>query len=203
MPHFNPIPGETPIDDVSGLIPKGILTRSDLNRVEAINISKVVARYLVGLLDEKAAPFDYSWFLQLHREMFGQVWKWAGQLRTSTLNIGVSPVHVETRLYELTQNLAYWTGMTLIEQAVLLHHEAVFIHPFVNGNGRWARMLANIWLYRNGHPVTRWPDTSLSEASPVRDEYLAAIRAADNREYDLLNELHRRYSQPDFGEDDE
>jgi hypothetical protein len=33
MPRFKPIPGETPIDDVAGLIPKGVLSRGDLNKV--------------------------------------------------------------------------------------------------------------------------------------------------------------------------
>jgi len=198
MPRFKSIPGETPIDDVSGLIPKGVLTRGDLNKVEAVNIAKAMVKYLVGRLDEKAAPFDFVWFLQLHQEMFGDVWKWAGKLRTSATNIGVSPSQIETRLYDLTNNLPHWKDMPLIEQAALLHHEAVFIHPFKNGNGRWSRMLANIWLYRNGHPLTQWPDSSLSEESPIRTEYLAAIKAADNRDYDPLNELHRRHTPTDF-----
>lgn len=52
----------------------------------------------------------------------------------------------------------------------------VAIHPFLNGNGRWARMLANIWLKRNGHPITEWPEATISFKSVIRDEYLAAIR---------------------------
>ena len=70
-------------------------------------------------------------------------------------------------------------GMRLLEQAVRLHHRAVRIHPFPNGNGRWARMLANIWLKRHGQPITAWPEETIGTRSVVRDEYLAAIRAAD------------------------
>ncbi len=203
MPQFKPIPGETPIDDVSGLIPKGVLTRGDLNKVEAVNIAKAMVKYLVGRLDEKAAPFDFVWLLQLRQEMFGDVWKWAGKLRTSATNIGVSPSQIETRLYDLTKNVPHWKDIPLIEQAALLHHESVFIHPFINGNGRWSRLLANIWLYRNGHPLTQWPDSSLNEESPIRAEYLAAIKAADNKDYNPLNVLHRRYTPTDFEHDTE
>ena len=48
MPDWKPIPGETPIDDVSGLKPKWVTTRTQLNDVEAQNIRKAVMRYLAA-----------------------------------------------------------------------------------------------------------------------------------------------------------
>src|SRR5437773_183753 len=99
---FQPIPDETPISDISELKVKGLRYRSELNKVEAINITKAMARYLVGPLTRKDAPFDYAWFCQLHREMFEDVWGWAGRLRTSVTSIGVAPAFIETRLFELT-----------------------------------------------------------------------------------------------------
>jgi len=41
MAVWKPIPGETPIDDISGLKPKGVTTRAQFNDVEARNIRKV------------------------------------------------------------------------------------------------------------------------------------------------------------------
>ena len=75
-----------------------------------------------------------------------------------------------------------------------LHHLAVQFHPFLNGNGRWSRMLANIWLKRNRRPVTEWPEQVIGRESPVRGEYLQAIRAADEGDYEPLFELHRRFT---------
>ena len=61
-----------------------------------------------------------------------------------------------------------------------LHYRAVGIHPFPNGNGRWARMLANIWLRRHGHPITEWPEETIGSVSVIRkEEHLTAIRAYD------------------------
>jgi Fic family protein len=94
-------------------------------------------------------------------------------------------------------NLAYWEEhetMALLEQAVMLHHNAVRIHPFENGNGRWARLLANIWLKLHDHPITAWPETRVGQQSTIRAEYLEAIRRADDGEYDNLRELHRRFT---------
>jgi fido (protein-threonine AMPylation protein) len=97
MPVFQPIPGETPITDFSELKVKGIFYRSELNRVEATNIARAMSRYLGGTLTRKEAPFDYAWLLRLHREMFEDVWGWAGRLRTSVTNIGIEPLLIEQR----------------------------------------------------------------------------------------------------------
>src|SRR5262249_15141061 len=145
-------------------------------------------------LSLKTAPFSFSWALQLHQEMFGDVWQWAGVLRTVDLNLGVPWQHVETRLYDLLESVKYWTDMPLIEQAARLHHQSVSIHPFLNGNGRWARMLANVWLRLNGSEPTVWPEEAVGEVSPVRAEYIEAIKAADQGEYAALIELHRRFT---------
>jgi Fic family protein len=71
----------------------------------------------------------------------------------------------------------------------------VQIHPFLNGNGRCARMLANIWLKRHGHGVIEWPEETIGARSVVREEYIAAIRAADDGDEGPLGELHQRFTR--------
>lgn len=194
MPKFKPIPGETPITDVSELKDKSIKNRGQLNKAEARNIAKAMAQYLGGPLTRREAPFDFAWFRQLHHEMFEDVWGWAGRLRTSVTNIGVAPHLIEQRLYDLSKNLPYWDKEPMLMQATMLHHQAVQIHPFENGNGRWSRTLANIYLHLHGHALIQWPGAALSEESEVRAEYLAAIKAADNYDYGPLLALHRRFT---------
>ncbi len=133
--------------------------------------------------------------------MFGDVWEWGGQTRKFDTNFGVPWIHVEQRLFNLFDDLKYWESsgsMPLLEQAVRLHHQAVLIHPFANGNGRWSRMLANIWLKQRDHPITEWPaETSgTGTESVIRAEYLIAIREADNGKIDRLLELHRQFTPP-------
>lgn len=194
MPLLRPIPGETPIDDLSGLKVKGISTRAELNQLEAANILKALEKYFVGKLNRRIAPFDFSWALALHREMFGEVWKWAGETRKHDLNIGVPYQQVDNQLYDLMKCLDFWGDMPWAEQAARLHHRAVQIHPFVNGNGRWSRMLANIWLRLHGQPVTKWPEDTIGEESIIRQQYIEAIKAADAGKYETLIRLHQQYT---------
>jgi Fic-DOC domain mobile mystery protein B len=191
------LPGETPIDDWSGLKIKGIQFRRQLNEVEAQNILKATLKYFARPITLRDAPFDYAWGLQLHREMFGDVWTWAGELRGTQTTIGVPVPLIEHQLYELFVSLSYWKEMPWVEQAARLHHRAVQIHPFLNGNGRWSRLLANIWLRLHDEPAILWPEPDVGTASTIRQEYIQAVRAADNGDYDRLIDLHCRFAQPE------
>jgi len=194
---WEPLPAETPIDS-SGLKKRGSVTnRHELAAVEALNINKAFLKYLASKPSSRSAPFDHEWFLKLHREMFGDVWTWAGVVRTRDVNIGVPHFQIIEQLSALVGDLRSWPafGHPLEIQAVWLHHKAVRIHPFENGNGRWARLLSNIWLKLHGEPIVSWPDRLPGGASEVRDEYLAAIQAADGGDYDGLTELHHRFAE--------
>jgi Fic-DOC domain mobile mystery protein B len=188
------------LDDVSGLIPRHIRSRDDLYAAEAINISKAVVKYLAVRPRPRSAPFTLKWVYRLHKEMFGDVWAWAGQRRkTDGLNIGCRPHMIDAELHNLLGDLAEWRDHGVygaIERAARLHHRAVQIHPFLNGNGRWSRMLANIMLKQDGHSPIEWPEQTFGTASPIRDEYLAAVRAADGHDYSSLIDLHVRFAPP-------
>ena len=189
------ISGETPIDP-SGLKIKGITTRSQLSDAEAQSIRPVLVKYLSRKPSRRIAPFDLDWCQKLHREMFGAVWEWAGQIRTHDLNIGLTFSAIQENLAMLLADLHAWPtfGMSPVEQAARLHFRAVQIHPFENGNGRWSRMLANIWLKQNGHGVILWPEETIGVESKIRGEYITAIRKADEGDLDWLLEIHRRFA---------
>lgn len=189
------LPGQTPIDDLSGLKDRSITTQAELNALEAENIRKATVKYLAAKPSRRSARFDLAWALKLHKEMFGDVWEWGGRVRTTELNMGSPAYQVSVQLQTLLDDLRAWNeaGMPLIEQAVRLHHRAVAIHPFLNGNGRWSRMLGNIWLKLNGVEPVEWPESTLGAESTVRNEYIAAIRRADDHDYGPLIALHERF----------
>jgi fido (protein-threonine AMPylation protein) len=56
----------------------------------------------------KSDSFDTDFFLKLHKEMFGDVWDWAGKIRTAELNFGVNAYLVSTELKKLTDDLSFW-----------------------------------------------------------------------------------------------
>ena len=196
MTAWHPIPGETPIDP-SGLMVDNVTNRMELSIVEAENIRKVFVKYLAGKPNRRIASFDFTWCLKLHKEMYGDVWQWAGVIRSRDgLNIGIPFYCIRDQLQGLLNDLMSWEdyGMDLLEQAARLHHRTVKIHPFENGNGRWARMLANIWLKLHGHVITSWPDNIIGDRSDIRAEYIATMIEADNGDYKPLTELLRRYT---------
>lgn len=98
-------------------------------------------------------------------------------------------------LQGVLDDLVFWgnQGKSIPTQAVRLHHRTVQIHPFSNGNGRWARMLSNIWLKCHGYHITAWPEDVIGSKSVIRDQYLEAIRAADQGDEIPLTALHLRY----------
>lgn len=199
MPFDPPLHGQTPIDDISGLLDRSITTTSELNAAEAENIRKAVLRYLAAKPTIKQAPFDLSWAKQLHAQMLGDVWAWAGRVRTTELNMGTAPHAIEPDLHNLLEDLHAWhhSDMPILEQAVRLHHRAVVIHPFINGNGRWSRMLANIWLKQHDEPVVLWPETTIGTESTIRSQYIQSLQAADQGDMSLLIELHAQHQDQD------
>lgn len=189
-----PLPGQTPIDDISGLKPD-ISTQAELNACEAENIRQATLKYIAKQPSPKQAPFDLAWILRLHQEMFGQVWDWAGTVRQIELNLGSPAYRIQIDLQTLLDDLLAWksSDMQVLEQSVRLHHRAVKIHPFLNGNGRWSRLLSNVWLKRHSAQPVIWPETTIGTSSSIRDEYIAAVKAADDFDYGPLIELHERY----------
>ena len=191
------VPGATPPDDLSGLRIKGDRSRAGVNKAEFENMVLAMVKYLARRPTRRMAPFTRQWMLKLHKEAFGRVWTWAGKIRKSEKNIGLPPEQVASALENLAGDLHYWRehkSMDLQEQAALLHWRAAMIHPFENCNGRWARLLTNIWLKQNGGPVVVWPEESIAETtSVIRSEYIKALQAADAGDHETLMELHKRH----------
>ncbi|MBX3387238.1 MAG: mobile mystery protein B [Phycisphaeraceae bacterium] len=196
-----PIPGQTPLLDYSGLRAKGVRTAAELNEAEAENVRKATVKYLLAAPTKRAAPFDLAWLRRLHAEMLGDVWAWAGAFRRHETNIGSPPHRIEIDLQSMLEDLKIWhaSGMPMLEQAARLHHVSVKVHPFTNGNGRWSRMLANIWLRRHGSAPIAWPETTIGTASSIRGGYIQAVKAADSGDYSKLLALHERFIEAQTG----
>ena len=194
MKDSTKIADATPLDDISGLKldTSKVYTIDEIYFYEAKNITKATLKYLSFIPDKKIAPFSFEWLLQLHYEMFSDVWDWAGKLRKVELSIGVKAYLVSTELKKLVDDLEFWEqnkSFSVVEIASRIHHRAVQIHPFLNGNGRWSRMLANIYLKQNGLQPTKWNENLLSQENIHRDDYIQALKKADFGDYNELIKL--------------
>ena len=88
------------------------------------------------------------------------------------------PIEVQPKMQELVQqikNELESPTQSAIDFAALLHHNFVLIHPFDDGNGRVARLIANYILIKSGFPP-------IVVRSDEKANYLAALRLADSGE---------------------
>lgn len=168
-------------EDAAQLIPAWVTTTAQLDALEQQAILAARRRWL-------RRPPDLTGFLaveplkRLHADMFDGVWRWAGKWRTTTTNLGIAWHEIPVAMRNLVDDAAVWvdTGRPTDEAAVALHHRLTRIHPFVNGNGRHARLAADIVAVAAGRPAFSWGRASLAEVgSEPREGYLAALRAAD------------------------
>ena len=91
--------------------------------------------------------------------MFGQTWKWAGQFRKTQKNIGIDAYRIESELHQLCGDTEYQIqnqSFGADEIAIRFHHRLVFIHAFVNGNGRHARLACELLIQKLGNAQFSW-----------------------------------------------
>ncbi len=132
---------------------------------------------------------------RLHKRMFGTVWKWAGVLRKSGKNIGVEAWGIRSSLHDLLRDVEIWIEQKAYvpdEIAARFHHRLVAIHLYANGNGRHARLMADLLLVHIlNRPRFTWGSKSLVQAGECRASYISALRAADRHDYRPLLEFVR------------
>jgi Fic-DOC domain mobile mystery protein B len=163
------------------LIPAHVAYRRELNEAEQENITRA-QDWALGrrrdLLTEKFVR-------ELHRHMLGDVWRWAGKFRTSERNLGIAHDEIPMALRQLLDDTRAWIAHTAYppdEIAVRFHHRLVRIHPFANGNGRHARLMADLVIMSLGRERFSWGSANLQDPGALRRRYVAALRSADDHD---------------------
>lgn len=173
------------------LIPTYITLRSELNEAEQINIAQANRWLRQG---RKRDVLDDAFLRELHRRMFAEVWKWAGQYRLTPRNIGIEAYRIAMEVRALVDDARYWADNGTYppdEIAVRFSHRLVSIHPFPNGNGRHSRLAGDLLAMQLGQPRFTWGSASLVDAGATRKAYVAALQAADAGDIDALLEFAR------------
>lgn len=133
-----------------------------------------------------------------HHRWLGGLYPWAGQLRTLNLSKDGSPFAVVAHLPRLLaeferaclQRYTPCDGLSvdaLAEAIAITHVELILIHPFREGNGRLARLLADVMAVQAG-----WLSLDYSGWDAGREAYFAAIRAGQGRDYGAMTALVRQ-----------
>ena len=187
--------GNTPLtpDEEADLIPN-LGTRDELNEWERLNFLEAYSWALDRKRFRRLDPLKEPYVRDLHRRMFDQTWKWAGRYRSTERNLGIAPHLIRDALAGLLGDARYWVEHGTYapdEIAVRLHHRMVFTHPFANGNGRHARLMADVLALRLGRPVFTWGSAELVRAGDFRLKYIEALRAADGNDIQPLMRFAR------------
>lgn len=181
--------GETPLphDELTALLPEVVevldkpVTRAavyDLEQgLQDWLFDELMPSALDGSLPLNELLSDY--FVRgLHARLFGPAWNWAGRWRRLELNIGVAPEQIAVELRNALDTIAYrwertedWTPRQL---GIVVHAETVRIHPFVDGNGRTTRFLADLVFAAAQNPTQLQYDWDLDKT-----RYIELLRAYD------------------------
>jgi len=177
--------GQTPLDEEEkeGLKIKSITTQGELDEFEQLNIEKAVEWTIHTNLKPKRILTE-KFIKDLHKKMYGDIWKWAGEFRKSDKNIGIKWTQIGLELRNLLDDTNYWIDNKTFsseEISIRFKHRIVAIHCFPNGNGRHSRMMADIIIESIfGKEIFSWHKSNMVKANKTRKKYIAALKEADN-----------------------
>ncbi|MEO5907396.1 MAG: mobile mystery protein B [Saprospiraceae bacterium] len=176
-------------EERAGLRIQAIINHHQLNEHEQSNIEDAI-QWLINKSFSADKILSEKFIKELHKRMFGSVWKWAGHFRTSEKNIGVERHKIPVHLRQLLGDVLFWIKdqtFTPDEIAIRFKHQLVSIHCFPNGNGRHSRLIADIIIEKLfAQPVFTWGAMDLTYPGGARITYIQALKAADNGNYSLL-----------------
>ncbi|AGC78018.1 Fic-DOC domain mobile mystery protein B [Nonlabens dokdonensis] len=183
--------GQTPLEEEekNGLKIKSITTHEELDEFEQLNIEKAV-EWTIYTKFKPGNILTEKFIKNLHKRMYSDVWKWAGQFRRTEKNIGISWPNIGIELKNLLDDTKFWIDNKTYppeEIAIRFKHRLVSIHCFPNGNGRHSRMMADIIIESIfGGEIFTWHQSNMVKANETRKEYIKALKKADNGNLDPL-----------------
>lgn len=151
--------GSTPVsdDELSMLLPQARVLLGapvdkaalfDLEQEIQLQVTEELVPQVVGGAFSLDDLLDDYFLRDLHGRLYGDIWVWAGKLRSREVSIGIAPEHIAVTLRSSLDTIRYrwqhttdWTPHSL---GIATHAETVRIHPFIDGNGRTTRLLADL-----------------------------------------------------------
>ncbi len=179
--------GQTKLEEEEkeGLKISTITSHKELDEYEQLNIEKAV-EWLISKKFSADQVLTEGFTKLLHKRMYNDVWKWAGQFRKSEKTIGIKWIKIGVELKALLDDTKYWIehkSFPTDEIALRFKHRLVSIHCFPNGNGRHSRLMVDILIEKIlGQAQFNWGNSSLVEATDTRKKYIKSLKATDQND---------------------
>jgi len=172
----------------------GIKGRREMDRVEAAEQIRALKELLT--IYDKDHRFTAADICSIHSTWLGRIYEWAGKYRQVNISKGGFPFAAARQVPLLMDELEkgplrmFTPCRSALQEDVVnalaeVHTELVLVHPFREGNGRVARLLAILMAAQAGLPPL---DFGLIKGRK-RDDYFAAIQSGMDRDYGPMKEI--------------
>jgi cell filamentation protein len=172
----------------------GIKRKREMDAIESAELLRTTEQ-LIQLYDSDHR-FSAEDLRTIHKTWLGRIYEWAGHYRMVNLAKGgflFSAAHLIPMLMGQFEKecLAVYTPCRFSERGevahalAVVHVELLLIHPFREGNGRLARLLASLMALQAGSPLL---DFGMLKGKWKR-EYITAIQCGLDRNYDPMKKI--------------
>ncbi|XP_054724857.1 protein adenylyltransferase Fic-like [Uloborus diversus] len=162
-----------------------VIGKSIMEHNEVLGL-ELALRYINKSLMSQDSAITVAEIKQMHKRIMGYVDPvGAGLFRLGQVFVGEHVPPPASEVEELMERFVEWLRsesaamLHPIQLAALAHYKLVNIHPFVDGNGRTARLLMNLILMRSGYP----PVIILKQDRSRYYEYLQLANDGDMRPF--------------------
>jgi len=184
--------------DESELLPN-LLNLKDKKAIEQSEFEGFLLAELT-LTDELSVrtKFNIKYIKRIHKLSLGHLYSFAGKYRTVNMSkggflfpsaqfISQNMDNFENEILSKMPN-KYSSNELLIKDIAIVHGELLFIHPFREGNGRAARILANLMARKQGHEGLNFEKID----AKVFSQYVSAVQAVADKDYSQMERIIRR-----------
>lgn len=174
----------------------GITDPAEMDRAETLALLQTTEA-MIDRFDE-GHRFTAEDIRAMHREWLGGIYPWAGKDRQVMMSKNgfpfAAPAFISNLMTEFEEKvLARHTpcrgdNAAVAESLAIVHVELVLIHPFREGNGRLARLLAILMGLQAGLPLLVFDEME----GDRRENYFAAVRAGAGCDYEPMRGIFER-----------
>jgi len=174
----------------------GIKRKREMDRLEKKELVRTLEKTYE--IYDRQHRFKEADIRNIHKIWLGDIYEWAGEYRQVNLSKGDFSFAASAQIPQLMKEFErgplrkytpciYDSHDRVAEALAVVHTELILIHPFREGNGRIARILAILMALQAGLP----PLDFSGVIGKKKQQYIEAVQAGMDRNYKPMEEFFR------------